>query len=228
MALITKIISGGQIGADIGALRAAVALGIETGGWMPQGFKTLEGDHPEYAEAYGMQEHMCLGYPPRTRQNVLESDATLRIAYNFDSPGERCTLNAIREFSRPHTDVRVEEGQGRLGTGALYLVQAWLQNYEISVLNVAGNARSELEFITEDFIVRLVQRHNQAEARRIALEQATELMTGTSTTVTDAAIAIADVATSIDTSTMSFREFFEASIRVTELPTDEETEEPPF
>jgi Circularly permutated YpsA SLOG family len=38
--LLKKIISGGQTGADQAGLRTAKRLGIETGGWMPQGWRT--------------------------------------------------------------------------------------------------------------------------------------------------------------------------------------------
>jgi hypothetical protein len=38
--LVTKVISGGQSGADLGGLRAAKVLGIQTGGSMPKGFLT--------------------------------------------------------------------------------------------------------------------------------------------------------------------------------------------
>jgi hypothetical protein len=34
---LTRLISGGQTGADQGGLRAARAAGIETGGWAPLG-----------------------------------------------------------------------------------------------------------------------------------------------------------------------------------------------
>jgi hypothetical protein len=34
---ITKIISGGQTGADQAALDAAIELGIDHGGWIPRG-----------------------------------------------------------------------------------------------------------------------------------------------------------------------------------------------
>ena len=36
--MLSRIISGGQTGADEGGLMAAALLGIPTGGWMPRGF----------------------------------------------------------------------------------------------------------------------------------------------------------------------------------------------
>ena len=166
MGLVTKIISGGQIGADIAGLRAGARLGIETGGWMPPGFKTKTGNHPEYAELYGVQEHECLGYPPRTFSNVEESDATIRFAYDFSSPGELCTLRAIETFSKPHIDVSLEEHPDAentyyISTMSVSTGQQWLiNNSEIAVINVAGNAHVGVEAAVENFMYRLVSRHN--------------------------------------------------------------------
>ena len=63
---ILKIISGRQTGVDIAALRAAKCMGLQTGGWMPMGFRTLDGPHPEYAEEFGMFAHRASNYSART------------------------------------------------------------------------------------------------------------------------------------------------------------------
>ena len=89
--MLERVISGGQTGADRGALAAAKAAGIPTGGWMPAGFRALDGEHPEFAELYGVREHADPRYPPRTALNVKESDATLCFATDWDSPGEVLT-----------------------------------------------------------------------------------------------------------------------------------------
>lgn len=86
--LLTKIISGGQTGADMGALKVAKELGLETGGTMPKSFIAHDGEHPEFATLYNIKEHASPKYPPRTACNVRDSDATVRFASNFDSPGE--------------------------------------------------------------------------------------------------------------------------------------------
>ena len=41
-----KIVSGGQTGVDRGALEAAVALGLEFGGWAPHGWIAEDGTIP--------------------------------------------------------------------------------------------------------------------------------------------------------------------------------------
>lgn len=144
--MIEKIISGGQIGADIAGLRVGKALGLKTGGWMPLGFRTLTGDKPEYGDEYGMWEHSEHGYSPRTYLNVLESDGTVRFAYDFDSPGERCTLKAINSYSKPSFDVlihRHEKHADMLPNPVQFAM--WLHEMKIKVLNISGNANEDIE-----------------------------------------------------------------------------------
>lgn len=131
---LRKIISGGQTGADRGALEAAKSLGFETGGWMPAGFRALDGLHPEFAELYGMQETAALDYPPRTYANVRESDATVRFAKNFGTAGERCTLAAIINYKKPYLDILTTS------TAVPLSLAQWLHAKNVEVLNVAGNS----------------------------------------------------------------------------------------
>ena len=48
---LTTIISGGQTGADQAGLLAAQALGLQTGGWAPHGWRTDAGPAPWLADA---------------------------------------------------------------------------------------------------------------------------------------------------------------------------------
>jgi hypothetical protein len=82
-------------GADIAGLKAAKDFGLETGGWIPKGFKTLDGPRPEYAELYNIKEIDSYSYKVRTWANVKDSDATVRFAKDFKSSGEICTMNGI-------------------------------------------------------------------------------------------------------------------------------------
>ncbi len=147
-----KVISGGQIGADIAGLRAAKSVGFETGGLMPKGFRTLEGEHPEYAELYGIRESPEVGYPHRTRYNVGCSDGTLRFAVNWNSPGERLTSTECRKQGKPHYDVtlRVHGVEVRFPRTQVIM---WLELHNIKVLNIAGNARKDIELPIEQFLV---------------------------------------------------------------------------
>jgi hypothetical protein len=60
--ILTRIISGGQTGADIAGIRAAKRVGLETGGCLPRGCGTLDGPRREYIREYGMHEHRSSSY----------------------------------------------------------------------------------------------------------------------------------------------------------------------
>ena len=131
---LERVISGGQTGADRAALVVAKAAGIATGGWMPKGFRAHDGERPEFAALYGMSEHASHRYPPRTALNVKEADVTLRIASDWNSPGELLTLQFCERYGRPHFDVTFG------GDVTPADVVAWLAGNRVRVLNVAGNA----------------------------------------------------------------------------------------
>jgi hypothetical protein len=132
--MLKKIISGGQTGADIAGLVVAKRLGIPTGGTMPKGFKTLRGPQPDYAVLFGIEEHSSQSYVPRTHKNVKDSDGTLRLAYNFGSAGEICTLNAINKYGKVHLDVHLAKPQDAKE------VAKWILENKIETLNIAGNS----------------------------------------------------------------------------------------
>ena len=102
--MLIKVISGGQTGADQAGLAAAKACGLETGGWAPKGWLTADGEAEELLRSYGLKEHRG-GYRSRTWANVKDADATIRLATNFDSPGEKCTLSAVNAYGRLRYDV---------------------------------------------------------------------------------------------------------------------------
>jgi hypothetical protein len=151
---IRKIISGGQTGADQGGLAAGVELRLLTGGWAPRGWRTQDGSAP-WLEKFGVQEHPSAEYPPRTRQNVFESDGTLWVG-NPDSPGGRLTLRTCREAGKPKFEVRLALP---LSETAVTDFRAWVDRFNIRVLNVAGNRESSspgigIGVFTRDFLVR--------------------------------------------------------------------------
>lgn len=140
--MLKKIISGGQTGADIAGIATAKIFGLETGGWMPKGFRTQNGPRPEFAELYGIQEHSSPNYPPRTYANVKDSDGTLRLAHNLESSGERLTLKAINQYRKPHRDIDLKNPL------SVSEIVTWLQEKDIVVLNIAGNSEKTAPGIT--------------------------------------------------------------------------------
>jgi hypothetical protein len=131
--MLVQVISGGQTGADLGGLFAAKACGLKTGGWMPKGFRTLDGPRPDLAEDYGLQEHSSAHYPPRTRRNVQMSDATLRFARLWQTPGEQATLRFLIRYGKPYFDVDVDAPPPHAE------VADWLRSQRVRILNIAGN-----------------------------------------------------------------------------------------
>ena len=132
--MLKKIISGGQTGADIAGLEVAKQFGYETGGTMPFGYKTLDGNKPEYKDLYGVVAHSSSDYVPRTRKNVRDADGTIRLAFNFESRGEIVTLRAVEDYDKEHIDVDLAKPI------PVSAVTEWILCHNIEVLNVAGNA----------------------------------------------------------------------------------------
>jgi hypothetical protein len=161
--VLQKIISAGQSGADQAAWRAAKAFGIPTGGWMPLGFKTEDGPRPEFTELYGAHEMPTTEYPPRTVQNVIDSDATLWFG-STDTPGAKTTMKACLKHGReilciyPGADIKPSQ-----------VVQGLQSKPGIRVLNVAGNRASKARDIGYD-----VERFMRTVLRRLGYQEVRE------------------------------------------------------
>lgn len=147
--MLRKVISGGQTGADLAGLLAAKEVGILTGGWMPKGFRNHTGDHPDFASIFSILETNSHGYSKRTELNVQHSDATIRFARVWDSPGELCTLKYIQIHSKPRLDIDPWNTAMTPMTIAKLLL-----NRDIKVLNIAGNSERTAPGIQE--LVRII------------------------------------------------------------------------
>jgi hypothetical protein len=134
--MLELVMSGGQTGADQAGLRIAKQFGIPTGGWMPLDWQTGAGPRPDFEQLYGMK---CLhhgGYKERTEANVRLSDGTIRFAADFNSMGEKCTLNAINDNNKPYMDIDINNP---LSTPIV--VATWIRKNNIKKLNIAGNTQ---------------------------------------------------------------------------------------
>jgi hypothetical protein len=129
-----KIISGGQTGADLAGLDVAKDLGIKTGGWAPKGWKTSIGPQQKLLKSHGLIESID-GYSGRTIQNVKDSNATIRLAIDFNTPGELCTLQAINSCKKPWIDVDL------LNQRPIKDIIDFLVMVKPSILNIAGNTQ---------------------------------------------------------------------------------------
>ena len=98
---LTRLISGGQTGADQqGALLAARELGIPTGGTAPKGWLTETGPQELLLKSFGLIECADPGYAARTEANVLGSDRK-QIGLTMKS---RCCARIIHLHAR--VDIR--------------------------------------------------------------------------------------------------------------------------
>lgn len=157
------VISGAQIGADIAGLRAAKNAGFPTAGWIPLGRRTRHGPLSwELVHYYGLTETDSEGYPIRTEKNVVSSDATMRFCHSWYTPGEKLTQRLAIKHKKPRWDVELRKNDRGLWTpigfdrGLTYeyaqMTAHWILDHEVQILNIAGNADTDIEFAVESFL----------------------------------------------------------------------------
>ncbi len=100
--MITKIISGGQTGADRGGLDAAIHCGLPHGGYCPKGRKAEDGVIPA---KYSLKEMLTEQYLPRTQANVIDSDATVIFTYGPLKGGSLMTATYVHHLEKPWHEV---------------------------------------------------------------------------------------------------------------------------
>ena len=140
---LEKIISGGQTGADRGALDFAISVGLPHGGWCPLGRRAEDGPIPKH---YQLKETWSGDYSTRTSFNVRDSCGTLIFMFR-PSPGSTLTVAKCNHFGRPfkkvllspRPDLEVGVGLANLSINDL---AGWIIAHNIRVLNVAGHRES--------------------------------------------------------------------------------------
>ena len=129
---IEKIISGGQTGADRGALDGAREMGCPYGGWLPYGRRTEDGPLPA---CYHLRVMQSRSYKDRTEQNVIDSDGTLICSHGALTGGSLLTRQFAARHQRPCIHVDFEQLSP---DDAVKRVAAWIMQYRIQIVNVAG------------------------------------------------------------------------------------------
>jgi hypothetical protein len=132
-----KIISGGQTGVDRAALDVALKYGIECGGWCPDGRLNEVGRIPE---VYPVHELPGAGPRERTRQNVIDSDATVVIYEKQLRGGTEYTVRCCEEQARPHLLIDASRISPEKAAKLIYEL---VRQGKIATLNVAGPRQSE-------------------------------------------------------------------------------------
>jgi hypothetical protein len=133
---ITKIVSGGQTGADQAALDVAIEKGIPHGGWVPKGRKTEAGILPE---KYHLTEMQTTNYAERTEQNVIDSDGTLIVSHGDLTGGSAYTFEMALKHGKPC--IHVDAAAMPLNK-AVRLIEDWIIENGIKILDVAGSRKS--------------------------------------------------------------------------------------
>lgn len=130
--IVLTIVSGGQTGADRGALDAALELGLPCAGWCPRGRRAEDG--PIDAR-YPLHETPSAEYPQRTEWNVRDSDGTVILHAGRVDRGTALTERLARRQGRPVLllDVRSAPPSD---------LNEWIGKEAIARLNVAGPRES--------------------------------------------------------------------------------------
>lgn len=134
----TKIISGGQTGADRAGLDAALALGVLHGGWCPLGRRSEGGKIPP---KYHLKETLSPHYRDRTTRNVQDSCGTIVFIDGSlgKESGSALTLQLCRMHDRPNLLINFSLDSIE---DSAKLVQEFVVEHQIKILNIAGSRAS--------------------------------------------------------------------------------------
>lgn len=151
--VIERIISGACVGADMGGLYAAEALGFPTGGW--------DWHHTDWlAERFGIRpakefKKMNVESHNRTMLNVLDSDCTIHCATST----EKVTNWPLHEWRKPYVEIRwdgygkedwpFEENMKKVRE--FMALMRYIQGAPL-VINIAGDAKIHMESEVSEFL----------------------------------------------------------------------------
>lgn len=136
--MLEKVISGGQTGVDRAALDAALAAGLPTGGCCPRGRKAEDGVIPDN---YPLRELDSPLYSSRTEKNVVDADGTLILNKGALTEGTKATYDFAIQHGRPCLVVQLDQLERK--ETSVRQVTAWIEEYGLRILNVAGPRESK-------------------------------------------------------------------------------------
>ena len=152
----TRIISGGQTGADRGGLDAALVLGIAHGGWVPRGRRAEDGPVPLQ---YEVREMASPEYDDRTRRNVVEADGTVIFTVGPPTGGSKLTYEHAMTTAKPVLSIELGP-RCVVPPGAVERFRRWLEGHQIRTLNVAGSRESGtpgMQRAVRDFLIQALR-----------------------------------------------------------------------
>lgn len=180
---VEQLVSGGQTGADIAALRAAARLGLGTGGFAAAGFMTEAGPDPALATTYGLVEvgglpcSLAQSYVLRSMANVDAADATIAISLG-PSVGTDKTIGyaCTRKWQAPRARGAADTAEPKTAHRPCLVVhtldparhpavvcaaRAFLQKHRPRVVNVCGHrawpAVPDFERVVENLLVNVFE-----------------------------------------------------------------------
>ena len=149
--MLSKIISGGQTGADRAALDWAIKRGIPHGGWCPKGHRAEDGTIDRH---YNLVETPSDDYSQRTEWNVRDSDATAVFSILRElRGGSLLTIELAEQYNKPVIHLCKEDGQANHAQE----LRSFIEKFGISVLNVAGPRASDEPDVYQ-FVSRILDR----------------------------------------------------------------------
>lgn len=138
---ITKIISGGQTGADRAGLDVAIWHNFPHGGWCPKGRKAE--DSPIGGQ-YELKETPSANYLQRTEWNVRDTDGTIVLTFAPQiTGGSMRTVEFAKKHRKPCLHISRKVNQPEL------LIQKFIETHGIKLLNIAGSRESKEPGINE-------------------------------------------------------------------------------
>lgn len=128
------IISGGQTGVDRGALDGALNKGVPCGGHCPEDRRAEDGT---IDDKYPLTPLKGAGYRKRTRQNVIDSDATVIIYHTQIVPkgGTELTLKTCISQNKPYLLIDMNVFSVEIASD--YILD-FIKKYQIECLNFGG------------------------------------------------------------------------------------------
>jgi len=171
--MIRRIVSSGQVGAELAALVAATECGLETGGHTRPKFNTYYGKKPELAK-YGLKPgiNKMVG-----KKNVLASDGTLFItdsySHNIGLIDEFCNSRkvnkptffwALQQYANDEYDPAV----------LMEKLVRWVIGNSIEALNIVGPSHNiQYHYNNSYDIITTLAR--QEEQKHVAISRSDEV-----------------------------------------------------
>ncbi len=139
-----KIISGGQTGADIAGIDAAINCGVPYGGFLPKGRKTEDGPLSGCYECF--TEMNTASYPKRTEANAINSDGTIIFTRGKLKGGSKLTAEVARKHGKPFLHIDLSQNK-ELFEQTIF---KWINQNSIAVINIAGTRASKDPLIYDE------------------------------------------------------------------------------